>query len=447
MSDDFVKDVRDQIQAEFGDRYLPAKPNKYAAGKQAQEAHEAIRPTDLSRSRPEKIKGKLSIDQYKLYSLIYRRAVASQMTPAVFAVTNVTIEAGEGLFKTQGKILKFDGHRKVLAPGPASRKMRSCPTLAAGMPLDLHDLNPTQHFTQPPASVHRGRADQGAGEGEHRPAEHLRPDHPDDPGPALRRAEGAAVLRDRPGDAGDRRSWSSTSRRSWTYKFTAYMEDELDDIASAKEDMVKVLDEFYHPFQEDAQTRDRRPMSERVSRSSRPRRATSAARPMAIKFSRTGQFPGLFEATPECKSTRRDGRISRGRRPSRVSHTCPKCGKPAPDPREQARARNSLSCSGYPGLQGGVQHLGPPMANLPVALGGRDRARPAISAASRWPCGKARGAPFLGCTGYPKCRNTMPRRRRPASRSCPVKVDVKCEKCGRPDGAQARTSRSLPRLP
>ncbi len=114
----------------------------------AQEAHEAIRPTDLALD-PETIKGKLSIDQYKLYQLIYRRFVASQMTPAVFAVTNVVVEAGEGLFKTQGKILKFDGYRRVLAAG------RQAGRSAAAARDGRRDARPPRRSTRPSTSPSR----------------------------------------------------------------------------------------------------------------------------------------------------------------------------------------------------------------------------------------------------------------------------------------------------
>ncbi|MCA1684699.1 MAG: type I DNA topoisomerase, partial [Planctomycetia bacterium] len=103
VSDEAVAAVRARIVSEYGERYLPPRPLRYAAGKQAQEAHEAIRPTDLALS-PEAVKSRLSFDQFKLYNLIYRRFVASQMNPAVFAVTNVSVAAGEGVFKAQGKV-------------------------------------------------------------------------------------------------------------------------------------------------------------------------------------------------------------------------------------------------------------------------------------------------------------------------------------------------------
>src|SRR5206468_6614457 len=111
ISNEALQAVRGHISAHYGERYLPEKPNVFASGKSAQEAHEAIRPTDVANT-PARVAGLgLLGDPLKLYTLIYNRFVASQMTPAIFAVTNVEIVARNGnesgLFKTQGKILKF----------------------------------------------------------------------------------------------------------------------------------------------------------------------------------------------------------------------------------------------------------------------------------------------------------------------------------------------------
>jgi DNA topoisomerase-1 len=114
------------IQTDFGDKYLPAKPIRYAAGKMAQEAHEAVRPTELKFSH-DAIKSHLTHDQYKLYQLIYRRFVASQMNPAIFEVTNVEVTAGEGLFKAQARSCGSTV-TDASCPPRASKKTRSCLT-------------------------------------------------------------------------------------------------------------------------------------------------------------------------------------------------------------------------------------------------------------------------------------------------------------------------------
>src|SRR5262245_50378159 len=116
ISDDAITAVRSHIQSTHGDKYLPEKPNRFASGKAAQEAHEAVRPTDVTLTPHKAHSLGLHGDQLRLYSLIYHRFVACQMSPAVFAVTNVEVKAQTekaiGLFKAQGKILKFDGYRK-----------------------------------------------------------------------------------------------------------------------------------------------------------------------------------------------------------------------------------------------------------------------------------------------------------------------------------------------
>src|SRR5258708_25726743 len=147
-SADALNAVRQYIQTAHGPAYLPANPNFYKSGKSAQEAHEAIRPTDLSYT-PQRVQGHLTPDQFRLYQLIFNRFVASQMTPALFAITNVEVTAGPGLFKTPGKIEKFDGYRKVLPP-TAKAEDTILPPLAEQQPLQRRDLYRSQHFTQPP---------------------------------------------------------------------------------------------------------------------------------------------------------------------------------------------------------------------------------------------------------------------------------------------------------
>jgi len=420
VSDDTVAAARELIQAEYGPRYVPAKPNKYAAGKQAQEAHEAVRPTDLALD-PEQIRGRLSIDQYKLYSLIYRRFLASQMTPAVFAVTNVSVEAGDGIFKAQGKILKFDGHRRVLAPA-GKQEDALLPALAAGQALDLHDLTPTQHFTQPPprfteATLIKALEKENIG----RPSTYA---------PIIQTIQDRLYVEQK-----ERRFFATDLGMLVTdllvqhfpkimdFKFTAHMEDELDEVASAKVDMTKVLDEFYHPFQ--AALREAETKMERVQVPS-SEVCNECGAPMVVKFSKTGQFLGCSKY-PECKATRpMDGSA----RPAAIEteHKCPKCGKPLM--LRESKRGPFLSCSGYPGCKESF--------NLDPATG---QPVPSVVETDHVcdKCGKpmalrqgSRGA-FLGCTGYPKCRNTMPvdDAGKPV---VPVKVDVKCEKCGGPMG-------------
>jgi DNA topoisomerase-1 len=418
VSEEAVHRVRDLIKAQYGEKYLPAKPIRYAAGKNAQEAHEAIRPTDLGLT-PERIRGHLSHDQFRLYQLIYWRFVASQMAPAVYTVTDVAITAGPGLFKAQGKVLKFDGHRRIWPPG-GKQEDELLPALAVGQPLDLHALEATQHFTQPPpryseATLIKALEKENIG----RPSTYA---------PIIQTIQDRLYVEQK-----DRRFYATDLGmvvtdllvkhfpRILDLKFTAHMEDELDDIATAKEDMVKVLDEFYYPFQDALKAAETQ--MERVQIPTSEVCHVCGA-PMLLKFGKTGQFLGCSKY-PECKATRPLGGAARAEAVE-SEHACPKCGKKLLI-RENKRGEKFLSCSGYPECKESF-NIGDDGQPVPSRVETEHVCEK---------CGKpmalrqGRRGPFLGCTGYPKCRNVLPvdAEGKPVQ---PVKIDVKCEKCGKP---------------
>jgi DNA topoisomerase-1 len=418
VSDEAMTAVREKIGAEFGDRYLPAKPIRYAAGKLAQEAHEAIRPTDLAFT-PDRIKGHLSHDQFRLYQLIYARFLASQMAPAVYTVTDVAITAGAGLFKAQGKILRFDGHRRVWPPGGKADD-ELLPALSARQELDLHALDATQHFTQPPprfseATLIKALEKEAIG----RPSTYA---------PIIQTIQDRQYVEQK-----DRRFHATDLGMVVTdylvqrfpkildLKFTAHMEDELDGIASAKEDMVKVLDEFYYPFQDDLKSAEQQ--GEKIQILTEETCHVCGA-PMALKYGRTGRFlscSNYSEGT--CKATRPIGGQPRAEAVA-SEHACPKCGKPLMI-RENKRGEKFLSCSGYPDCKESfnIDEAGNPVPSVRETEYTCDK------------CGKPmvlrngpRG-PFLGCTGYPKCRNAQPVDEQ-GKIVQPVKVEIACTKCG-----------------
>lgn len=417
VSDEAIQNVRSLIAGQYGQKYLPGSPNQYAAGKNAQEAHEAIRPTDLALT-PESIQGKLSPEQFKLYQLIYRRFVASQMNPAVFAVTNVEIEAGkrQGVFKTQGRILVFDGYRRVLAPA-GKQEDSLLPTLSVGQSQELLGLDPSQHFTQPPpryteATLIKALEKENIG----RPSTY------------------AAIIQkiqDREYVEQQERRFHATQLglvvsevlvenfpKVMDMKFTSHMEDELDLIAEGKAEMVSVLDEFYRPLQEDLKTAE-----VRVVLSSE--KCPKCGAPMEERFNKWGKY--LRCTVKECKtSVGMDGKA----KPDLVltEHLCPKCSKPLAI-REGKRGK-FLSCSGYPKCKETFE-IGPDGGPLPRESKETEHACPK--------CGKPmllrqgpRG-PFLGCSAYPKCKSTMPLNDK-GEPVAPVKIDVKCTKCGGPMG-------------
>jgi DNA topoisomerase I len=418
VSEEAITNVRERIKADYGDRYLPSKPIRYAAGKMAQEAHEAVRPTDLSLT-PDRLKSSLSHDQHRLYQLIYNRFVASQMAPAVFMVTDVVIHAGAGVFKAQGKVLKFDGHRRVW-PAGGKKEDELLPALSAGQSLKLHGLEPTQHFTQHPpryseATLIKALEKEAIG----RPSTYA---------PIIQTIQDRGYVEQK-----ERRFFATDLGMAVTdllvkhfpkildLKFTAHMEGELDDIATAKEEMTKVLDEFYYPFQD--------ALREAEARMERVQIATSetchvCGAPMVLKFGKTGQFLGCSKY-PECKATRPLGGQPRAEAVE-SEHSCPKCGKRLLI-RENKRGEKFLSCSGFPECKESfnIDAEGKPIPSVVETTYTCDK------------CGKPmvlrqgpRGS-FLGCTGYPKCRNAQPvdDQGRPVE---PIKVEVKCAKCGGP---------------
>ena len=202
-------------------------------------------------------------------------------------------------------------------------------------------------------------------------------------------------------------------------KFTAHMEGKLDEIASAKADMVKVLDEFYYPFQEELRSAE--------SHTERVQIPTSevchvCGAPMVLKFGRTGQFLGCSKY-PDCKATRPLGGAPRAEAVT-SEHACPKCSKPLLI-RENKRGEKFYSCSGFPACKESfnIDPQGNPVPSVVETEHVCEK------------CGKpmvmreGRRGKFIGCTGYPKCRNALPvdDSGRPVP---PVKVEVPCPKCG-----------------
>ncbi|HET6929066.1 MAG TPA: type I DNA topoisomerase, partial [Candidatus Acidoferrum sp.] len=160
VSNDALEQVRSLIPERFGSAYLPEKPNFYKSKKDAQGAHEAIRPTEVSRT-PEDVRKYLEDDVFKLYQLIWQRFVASQMLPAVYDQTTIDINAGDYTFRTNGSIMKFDGYLKVyqIPVAGADREDdekddegegKALPRVTEGQILKLESIKPEQHFTEPP---------------------------------------------------------------------------------------------------------------------------------------------------------------------------------------------------------------------------------------------------------------------------------------------------------
>ncbi len=249
LSADAVTDFRNFIKKEYGNEYLPENPNNYSGkkAKNAQEAHEAIRPTDINRN-PDSIKKYLSSDQQKLYSLIWSRALSSQMETAKFDRNTITIESQDGktICKSSGSVLKFDGFLKVYSNQSKDDDEQILPEVSKG-PINIEALIDEQHFTQPPpryseASLVKKLEELGIG----RPSTYASIIS------TIANRGYAEIVNKRffPTDRGKLISafLEKLFSKYVDYNFTAGLEDQLDEITSGKESWLKVLEMFWKDF-------------------------------------------------------------------------------------------------------------------------------------------------------------------------------------------------------
>jgi len=294
-----LKEVRSLILKKFGKDYLPQKPNVYKLKKHAQAAHEAIRPTLISHS-PESLKEFLTGDQYKLYELIYRRFIASQMTPARYLVTIANIMAEKYLFTASGTVTVFDGFMAIYNKDNEEEKEKKIlPALAKDEILDLIKLITSQHFTKPPArfsdsSLVKALEEDGIG----RPSTYA---------PIIY----TLVLRDyarrikgyfHPTELGFKvcEMLVEYFPKVMDVKFTALMEEELDEIEEGRLQRLKVLEDFYAPFKACLDFAQKNIKKEVIETG---QMCDKCGAPMIIKWGRKGKFLSC-SAYPKCKNAK-----------------------------------------------------------------------------------------------------------------------------------------------
>ncbi|MEW6075515.1 MAG: type I DNA topoisomerase [Candidatus Omnitrophota bacterium] len=291
-----INEVRKAVAQTFGTQYLPETPNTFKVKKHAQEAHEAIRPTLIDRS-PETLKASLSHEQYRLYELIYHRFLASQMAPAVFSITSVTIEAGQYTFVASGSTVFFDGFLAIYNhTNDEDKEKNVIPPLQEKESLRVQDIAPSQHFTKPPprfsdSSLVKILEEEGIG----RPSTYA---------PIIstllqrnyaRREKGYFY----PTELGGKVCELLVAHFPGVMdvKFTAAMEEELDEVEEGKIDKSKVLEDFYHPFKASLDFASTHIKKEVVKTDEV---CELCGRPMVIKWGRKGKFLSC-SAYPECK--------------------------------------------------------------------------------------------------------------------------------------------------
>ena len=305
LSADALDMARSYIEREFGKQYLPEAPLVYGSKEGAQEAHEAIRPSDVN-THPSKLSG-MERDAERLYELIWRQFLACQMPPAQYLSTSVTVAAGDFELRAKGRILKFDGYTRVLPQQSKPGEDDVLPEMVQGEALKLIQIDPSQHFTKPPArfteaSLVKEMEKRGIG----RPSTYAAII-------STIQDRGYVTLHNRRfysekmGDIVTERLSESFSNLM-DYGFTADMEENLDDVAQGERDWKNVLDEFYGDFSKKLQTAE---SSEDGMRANQPTMTNipckECGRPMMIRTASTGVFLGCsgYSLPPKerCKAT------------------------------------------------------------------------------------------------------------------------------------------------
>ncbi len=434
--------ARDLIAKRFGQDFVPDAPPKYKNKKSAQEAHEAIRPAYVTHI-PEDIQRFLTDEQFKLYRLIWRRFVASQMKPAILDVTTVDIAAGEFGLRASGTVVKFAGFLSVyedardedapVVEADDEDAVRKLPNLEANRVLDLRDLLPRQHFTQPPpryteATLVKTLEENGIG----RPSTY---------------AQTLSTVQDRGYAELEQRRFKPTELgfivndklvqhfpNVVDVHFTAGVEEKLDEVEEGKQLWTKVLHEWYDPFSEDV-TRAKTEM-EKVAPVETDFDCPTCGAKMLKRRGRFGEFLACSNY-PECKTSMNvsaDGQPE-SNEPEVSEHSCPKTGLPLV--RKKGRFGEYFECVDSEGVKitYKVGLNGEPVEKAPAPqIEGLDPnekrtcekcGKPMTVRASR------RGA-FWGCTGYPKCRNLVPIEGAKVILPEAELTDFKCPICEKP---------------
>lgn len=406
MADEAIGNLRDFILDKFGKEYIPAKPNTYKVKKSAQEAHEAIRPTDFS-IEPKPLKDKIEKDLYRLYELIWLRAVSSQMVPAILDTTQFDIRSGKYLFRANGSVIKFMGCLQVYVEatdedsGASARDDKILPDLPKGEKLQLQKILPEQHFTQPPprfteALLVKALEEKGVG----RPSTY---------------ASIISVIKDRDYVRSEEKRLAPTELGTlvfellmenfpgiMTEEFTAHMEDQLDLIEEGKIEWVETLKTFYVPFEKDLAEAEKKMRDIKSQVEETDEVCEKCGQPMIIKWGRFGKFMAC-SGYPECKNTKEVGGKDEGPDAVKAEGNCDKCNSPLII--KVGRFGKFIACSAYPDCK----------FTKPISLGVSCPETDCKGYVSTRRSKK--GRTFYGCSEYPNC--TFTSWDKPIAESCP----------------------------
>jgi DNA topoisomerase I len=441
VSADALAQVREMIPERFGSNYLPEKPNYYKSKKDAQEAHEAVRPTDAMRA-PEDVRKYLEDDLFKLYQLIWQRFVASQMLPAIFDQTTIDITAGDYTFRANGSVQKFDGYLRVYQT-PAAIADReddekadegegnALPRVSEGQILRLDKIRPDQHFTEPPpryndATLVKDLEEKGIG----RPSTYASIISTLVDREYVKKDQGRFI----PTMLGERVSvlLIRSFEDIFDVTFTARLEDELDEIEEGKLGWRTAVGEFWDKFVIDLDKADGEMLSYKAGIPTGKKCEKCGEGELLERISRHGFFLGCSRY-PDCEFIEDLSPELPPGDENKIEY-CDNCGK------EMAIKRGRfgvfLACTGYPDCKTTRRLVeGTRIARQPD--------EPLDEKCTLCDSGlvkkHGRFGEFIGCSNYPKCKYTRP-----------ITMGIKCPKCNEGEfvrrGSAGKGGRGRPRV-
>jgi DNA topoisomerase-1 len=431
VSADAIEQVREHIGSSYGPGFLPEKPNFFKSKKDAQEAHEAIRPTDVGRT-PESVRRFLDDDMFKLYQMIWQRFVASQMVPAVFDQTTIDVDASGYTFRATGSVMKFEGYLAAYAAvkdeeekeDEADTAGNRLPQVREGEQLRLETIRPEQHFTDPPpryteATLVKELEEKGIG----RPSTYA--------AIISTIVEREYVNKDQgrftPTRLGEKVSelLVKAFEDIFDVGFTARLEDELDEIEEGKMTWRSAVKEFWDRFVVDLDHASEKMVSYKAGIPTGQKCEKCGQGELLERISRHGFFLGCSRY-PDCDFIRdlaepgavdTEGELK--------TEYCENCGKEMAIKR--GRFGTFLACKGYPNCR----------TTRRLAAGTLKALQPDVELDEKCPtCGdnllrrQGRFGEFIGCKSYPKCKYTRP-----------ITLGIKCPKCNEGEFVRRGTAR------
>jgi DNA topoisomerase I len=414
LADEAVTAMRDLIEEKYGKDYVPSKPRVYKSKeKNAQEAHEAIRPTIIART-PESLKNDLTPEQHKLYQLIWARALASQMSEALFDTVRIDFVAGKvARLHSTGSVLRFPGFLALYKQGQEEStnedKDHILPDLDVGDMVPLRDVVGEQHHTEPPpryseANLIKALVEHGIG----------RPSTYSAIISTLLQREYVTKEQKRfhPTDVGMVVSQFLTDyfTRYVDFDFTANLEDSLDGVAQGKKEWKPLLHSFWGDFDKLIKEVESKVTRSQVTEEALDEQCPECNKGLVSKLGRKGRFIACT-GYPECKFTRNiDGDVDEdgeGNKDEEVGRNCPDCE--APLIYKLGRFGKFIGCSGYPKCR----HIESLQKKEPLGVGCPECKKHDIEVKRT-----RRGKPFYGCSGYPKCKYAL--WNKPINKPCPT---------------------------